>query len=935
MQVKRNFERIYREQDDPWSIGDADSERYRLYVERILEGSRLRGSALEIGCGFGALLARLHGHFDSLIGVELSARAIERGRERYPFIEFFQGSLADLEAALPGEQRFDTIVVSDVLCYLKESQRRRAMGWIAGHLAPGGLAFLAGWSPGGRYLTQAEFRNLVEQELAVESEQCLDSGHVLLACRRRRTLVALTVDYETWQPQLPGVPLDWDTDVFEPTERLLDVFDAAGATLTIFAEMGEYLWLAEHRPATARRMEQQWRDAVARGHDVQLHLHPNWLPEMGPAVHEGQWQWDMERTRAADYPGDLDAAIARCKTALETAIRAVSPQYETIAYRAGTYEAQPFARLYDALASNGIWCDSSVLPGDSRPDRHYDYAHAYADHQPWFASRYDPQLKAPPAERAVVELPIFTPRRGERWTFDHEEGARFADRLLERLERERRRPSSEALRRRRRLQTLLNDLYERLRPVRALVNRLLPLRLARFMTSYEREQLASNSYFVLVAHTKATLDFDAISAGLRMLRTNDEIELVSISQLAHSARAELERNISASRQQEATRQVLREYAAQMSADRNVAQSELLHKLLPLDRRHVLDVGCGGGGGTAALAQTYPWMDVVGADVGEEFVAHAKQFESARVSFAVEDFASLTFPDGEFDCVHADNSLEHAFDVDATLQELHRVLSEGGCLIAALPPDGVNPNWTCDNHTWKTTPADVRERLLAAGFCDIEIDSVDIFRRLGLSPFPPSNNRMLYVRAWKRASGFESIDRVRELTGWAHTALDPQRPQVNNDPVAILAEGFAWCWGYTLVLGEALTREGHDVRWVTMIAEDHPLGLGAQRRDSHEVLEVSLDESRRVVCDPMVGIVFDASLAQLLDDPSLADAPRSEDDCYKVRNYALYSTSAWYRLVRRVAVRRAPRGRLRYVSRARTVRRSRELNRARAQARAPG
>jgi hypothetical protein len=102
----------------------------------------------------------------------------------------------------------------------------------------------------------------------------------------------------------------------------------------------------------------------------------------------------------------------------------------------------------------------------------------------------------------------------------------------------------------------------------------------------------------------------------------------------------------------------------------------------------------------------------------------------------------------------------------------------------------------------------------------------------------------------------------------------------------------------------------------MIAEDHPLGLGERRRDTHVVLEVWLDDSRRVLCDPMVGIVFEASLAELLSAPALADVERPEDARYQARNYALYSTSTWYRLVRRVAIRRRSNARLRYVDAAR-------------------
>ena len=911
MRVRRDFEEIYATEEDPWKIGDANSRRYDLYVQRILEASERRGSVLELGCGFGALLARFADHFERLVGMEIAAAAIERGRERFPFIEFHRGSLADPAAALPVAESFDTIIVSDVLYYLPERQRRTALAWVREHLAPGGLAFLAGWSPGGRYLTVEEFRNLIDREVAIESEQLLDTQHALFLCRRRRTLVALTVDYETWQPQLEGVSLDWERDALTPTTRLLDAFDAAGATLTIFAEMGEYLWLAERDARLARLMEEQWRDAVRRGHDVQLHLHPNWLPELEPRVDDGQWTWDTQHGTANDYPGDLGEAIERCRTALERAIRPQAPAYEVLAFRAGTYEAQPFRRLYDALVDNRIWCDSSVVPGDRRPGRQYDYTHAYAEHQPWLASRYDPQLKAPPAERGIVELPVFTPRRGERWTFDNEEGARFAGRLIAHLAREHRRPSSQALRRRRKLRTVLNDAYWRLRGVRGPLNRVLPRRVAYFMADYAREQLAGNDYFVLVAHTKGELDFDAIAAGLQRLAAEPDIELVSMSELARTARAELERGVSRSRETEAERQVQREYTAVMSRERNTAPSRVLQGIVPLDRQRILDAGCGAGDWSAALAAMYPWTRVSGADVGEDFIARAtREFASERISFSVEDFAAMSFATAEFDCVYADNSLEHAFDVDATLRELHRVLAPGGCLVAAIPADGYNAHRTCDNHTWKTVPADVRARVAAAGFVDIDIREVDIFRTLGQPPFPPANDVMLYVQAWTPAPGRERLARARELTRWAYATLDPREAQASNDPLEILAGGHAWCWGYVVVLGEALRRERYGVSWVTMVAEDHPLGLGERRRDSHEVLEVDLGDGRRIVCDPMAGAVFECTLRELLLDPERADAARDEDERYRERNYALYSTSAWYRLVRRVAVRSNPNARLR-------------------------
>jgi SAM-dependent methyltransferase len=589
MHVSRDFERLYREEKDPWSIEDADNERYELYRRLVLEHAQLRGAMLDIGCGFGAFLARFRDEFTSLQGVEISERAIALGRQRFPFIDYARGSADALENALPEAGRFDAIIYSDVIYYLRERGKRRSLHWIADHLAPNGLAFIAAWSPGGRYLTPSELRRLVEGDFAIERSLLLESGHAIFICRPRRLLCALTVDYETWQPLPEGKRIDWDRDILYPTARLLDVFDGEGAVLTIMAEMGEYIWLLEHRPETARQIEEQWQEAVRRGHDVQLHLHPAWLPELGARYEAGTWHWDPAFACAHDYPGDLTALIGHCKALLEDAIRPVDPAYEVTSFRAGAYDAQPFARLHDALKANGIVCDSSVLPGDHHSGGHHDYRQAYSLHQPYFASRFDPQLRAPQAEGALVELPVCVTAPGRRWTFDDEEGPRYAQRLLVAQERERYLPSTEALRFYRgaraivkrstdrvlprsivsaigtpapehyhhRARTLLHTNSHRLRRWHHVVSRslprpiahvlaggeperLLPRLMARAFTTYGSERLVEHEYFVLVAHTKAELDFDAIAAGLRQLRSRG-IEVRSLAELARLARAELER----------------------------------------------------------------------------------------------------------------------------------------------------------------------------------------------------------------------------------------------------------------------------------------------------------------------------------------------------------------------------------------------------------
>ena len=96
MRVKLDCEAKYLTEEDPWGIGEANSKRYERYVESIRLRARGRTSVLDVGCGFGAMLARLRPDFERLHGIELSADAIAKGAERYPFIAFEQGSIEAL-----------------------------------------------------------------------------------------------------------------------------------------------------------------------------------------------------------------------------------------------------------------------------------------------------------------------------------------------------------------------------------------------------------------------------------------------------------------------------------------------------------------------------------------------------------------------------------------------------------------------------------------------------------------------------------------------------------------------------------------------------------------------------------------------------------------------------------------------------------------------
>jgi len=225
--------------------------------------------------------------------------------------------------------------------------------------------------------------------------------------------MALTLDYELYG--------DGSGDVFEhmihPTERILAICRHHDIRLTLFFEVLEYIRLKQEW-ASGNKMgytadptaaiEQQLQSMAAAGHDIQLHVHPQWV---NAQYIDGAWQVDFENWRLGDF--DVSSAysiedmLREGKQVIEDLIKPVFSDYQCTILRAGGYNVMPSEPVYKAMVNVGLKVDSSVYPGgfEAGDLSRYDFRAAPLNLDHWPAMAED--FCQPVRDSKVLEVPIF------------------------------------------------------------------------------------------------------------------------------------------------------------------------------------------------------------------------------------------------------------------------------------------------------------------------------------------------------------------------------------------------------------------------------------------------------------------------------------------------------------------------------------------------
>jgi hypothetical protein len=207
-----------------------------------------------------------------------------------------------------------------------------------------------------------------------------------------------TLDYEIYGDGTGSL----DELVYEPTGRLLQVFEKWDARFVNFVEVAEFERIeAAGTDAASDRVKRQVKDMHRSGHEIALHLHPQWY---NARFQRGQWELDYSEYNLCTLP-QLRIAEIVDRSVNYLGYMVDNSQFSPSSFRAGNWLFQPTGNAALELARRGLRIDSSVFKGGLQRNQNLDYRPARKNGYYW---TFSSDVNEPDRMGQWLELPIYT-----------------------------------------------------------------------------------------------------------------------------------------------------------------------------------------------------------------------------------------------------------------------------------------------------------------------------------------------------------------------------------------------------------------------------------------------------------------------------------------------------------------------------------------------
>ena len=363
-----------------------------------------------------------------------------------------------------------------------------------------------------------------------------ESSYDIMECNQMneswtRGSICLSVDHEVFGNGNGDVR----RHIAEPTERMARICEKFGMPLTVFFEVEEYLAFVREREGLkealgydpAAELSAQAIDLIKRGHDLQLHLHPEWV---GSRFEGGRWILRPERAAVDslfETQKEVSAYIGERKAVIDGFYQAAGSPGRVTAYRCGAFCAQPGRMLLKALAEHGIVIDSSLVKGMVRKEEHVqlDFTGAPANRRHWQVFE---DVAVEDAAGSVTEIPIYS-RMG--WRAQQLTPRRMMAKFSGNIPKEKQRAMVSQLGMGRTPTSVLRFLAQRF-PIKLDFHNMSSRQLMRWIRSAPPAPEGDLDVIVLIGHSKEHRDDKEFERFLAKVAADPGLEVVSMSQIA-------------------------------------------------------------------------------------------------------------------------------------------------------------------------------------------------------------------------------------------------------------------------------------------------------------------------------------------------------------------------------------------------------------------